>query len=54
MLENIICFLFPSVTDSIYEQGCYDGSFNTAQLVCEHSETGRHIMLEIIDDLPED
>jgi len=53
MLENIICFLFPSVTDSIYQQGYLDAAHDTSQLVRDYP-LGNEIMDAIIDALPED
>jgi len=53
MLETIICFLFPSIIDSIYEEGYLDGAHDTSQLVREY-HSGNKIMDDIIKNLPED
>ena len=53
MLENIICFLFPSITESIYQQGYLDAARDTSQMVREYP-LGDDIMDAIIDSLPKD
>ena len=53
MVENIICFLFPSIVDSIYHQGYLDAAHDTSQLVRDYP-MGDDIMEAIIEALPED
>lgn len=51
MLESILTFLFPSTIESIYHEGYLDGAYDTAKLVCDHSNTGRYIMDDIAEGL---